>query len=397
MKVKFLDASGATSEATIGANIYQEAHDRGMTLDAYLASEYKTDEAKYGSVLQQMMASAGLYTKDDPSLGIRKPTMKQVYDGSCDSQFKAQGSAITADAIPASRILFPAAVLQLVENQLYGNRNSEIAMFDTFIASKQVIAGSRYEYPVLDYTRPEQARSSRIAQLAEPNLMMTLTVSEKGGTVPTFSLGLMISDQALQSQTLDFVALSMTRQAEVEAADRLDACIEAMINGDVDVGQAALTAKTVDQFDTSITEAGVITQKAWLKWLAFNRRIRTIDVCMMTIDTFLLLEARQGKPLKTEDSTDAPFSQRPDVIPTLMNLSIGAVKVYIVEDTVIPDNIIVGFDSRYAMRKITNSQANYQAAEQMVLRRANAMRWDWGYTVHRLYDEAWDMLSLSVS
>lgn len=393
MKVSFLDASGARSEVPIGVNMYQAAHTEGLTIDAYLSKQFKTDESRYGSPLCQFMASAGLFAKDDMSLGIRSPKMKAVMDGSCDSMFQAQGSAITADQIPASRILFPAAILQLVENQLYGSRNSEVALFNTFIASQQTIVGARYQWPVLDYTRPSVAQSSRIAQLAEPNLMMTLTASDKTGSVPTYSLGLMISDEAMQQNSLNFVALSMTRQAEIEAGSRLDECIGAMVNGDVDLGIGALTVQHAGTFDASITTSGVITHLAWIKWLAYKRRIRQIDVCLMTINTFFLLENRTGKPIVTTAASAEPFEEVPNIIPSLLNLSLSGVKVMLVESTVIADNLIVGFDSRYAMRKITNSEAEYSAAEQMVLRKANAMRWDWGYQIHRLYDQAWDVLS----
>jgi hypothetical protein len=199
----------------------------------------------------------------------------------------------------------------------------------------------------------------------------------------------------MKQNTLDFVALSMTRQAEIEAGNRLDECISAMVNGDVDIGQGALAVNKVSAYDSSITTDSVITHLSWIKWLAKNRRIRQINVCLMTIDTFFKVENRTGKPIKTEDSTAQPFDQTPDIIPTLLNLSLSGVKVMLVENTVIPDDVIVGFDTRYAMRKITNSEAEYSAAEKLVLRKANSMRWDWGYTIHRLYDQAWDVLSLT--
>lgn len=396
MKVKFLDTSGAATEATLPTNLYQLAHDSKMTVDAYLASKYKTDPTKYGSTMHQMFASAGIFLNDDATLGIRKTSVAAAMDGSCDSQYQAAGSANTADAVPASRILFPAAILQTVENQLYGNRNSEIALFDSFVADKQTVTGTRYQWPVLDYTRPTQAASSRIGQLAEPNLMMTLTASDKTGTIPTYALGLVISDEAMQQNTLDFVALSMSRQAEIEAGNRLDECISAMVNGDVDIGQAALAVNKVTAYDASITVAGTITHLAWMKWLAKNRRIRQINVCLMTIDTFFKVENRAGKPIVTTAASAEPFEEVPNIIPSLLNLSLSGVKVMIVENTVVPDDVIVGFDSRYAMRKITNSQAEYAAAERLVLRKGNSMRWDWGYTIHRLYDQAWDVLSLTL-
>lgn len=397
MKAKIRGVDGAQIEVSLNQNMYKAAHDAGMTVPTYLSTQFKTDESKYGSVFNQVMASAGLFAKDDPKNGIKAATVQAVMDGSCDTQFNvAAGGTNTADSIPASRILFPAAVLQMVENKLYGDRNSEIAMFDGFVAIKETIGGSRYEYPVIDYERPEKAKSSRSSQLAEPNLMMTLTTSDKQGTVPSFALGLQISQEAMRNSTLDFVALSVSRQAEVEAASRLDECIAAMVDGDADEGFAALPTTKVNVFDSSITQAGVITHKAWLKWLASKRRVRQIDIAWMTLDTFLKLEARTGKPLKEQDVTDKPFNERPNITPSLLNLSIGNVKVFLVEPGVIAEDVIVGLDSRYAMRKVTNAEAEYRAAEQLVMLKGEQMRWDWGYTIHRLYDEAWDVLVLAV-
>ena len=394
-KIAFIGVDGSRQEVSLSPHLYKEAHDAGMTVSAYLSSKYKTDEAKYGSVMKQAMASAGLFAKDDPANGIKAATVRAALDGSCDSMVAAGGTNV-ADAAPASRILFPAAVLEMVEDKLYGDRNSEIAMFDTFVANKQTISGTRYEYPVLNYDRPSQARSSRTSQLSEPNLMMTLTTSDKQGTVPAFALGLQISDEAMRASSIDFVSLSVSRQAEIEAAERLDQCIKAMVEGDTDAGFGALPVTKVNVFDSSIATNGKITHKAWLKWLARNRRVRQIGVAMMTLDTFLKVETREGKPLKDQDTTDKPFSERPNVIPSLINLSIAGVRVFIVEPEVVADDVIVGFDPRYAMRKITNSEAEYRAAEQLVMMKGQQMRWDWGYTIHRLYDEAWDVLSLTV-
>lgn len=392
MKVSFIDANGAQQKVDLNQNIYKAAHDKGMTIDAYLSSEYKTDETKYGSTMNQMFAGAGLFARNDPKHGIRAATIKTAFEGAQDSNYEARGGSNLADAIPASRLLFPAFVLSLVENQLYGDRNSEVAMFDSLVAVKETIAGTRFEYPVLDYKRPSQARSSRTSQLSEPNLMMVLTASDRQGYVPAYSLGLQISDEAAKSNTIDFVALSLTRQAELEAGERLDECIISMVQGDADAGFAALTPVAASVFDSAAT-GGVITHKAWIKWLASKRRIRTITHALMTLDTFIKLENRTGKPVKEADSSAEPFDQRPNIIPSLMNLSLGGVKVMIVESTVVADNTIVGLDSRYAMRKITNSEAEYKAAEELVMRKGSQMRWDWGYTVHRLYDEAWDVLT----
>jgi hypothetical protein len=67
-----------------------------------------------------------------------------------------------------------------------------------------------------------------------------------------------------------------------------------------------------------------------------------------------------------------------------------------VADGVIAANTIVGLDSRYAIRRVINAQAAYSAIEQYLLRRATAFRVDYGEYSHRLYDDAFSVMTLTV-
>ena len=64
------------------------------------------------------------------------------------------------------------------------------------------------------------------------------------------------------------------------------------------------------------------------------------------------------------------------------------------EPGVVPANTIVGLDSRYAIRKITNLQAEYSAAQELVMRRGQELRFDFGEVATRMYDNAFDVLQL---
>jgi hypothetical protein len=59
-------------------------------------------------------------------------------------------------------------------------------------------------------------------------------------------------------------------------------------------------------------------------------------------------------------------------------------------------NTLMGLDSRSAITRIRNSAAQYSAVEDFVLRRSKALRFDFSEISYRLFDDAFDVLSLTV-
>ena len=64
-------------------------------------------------------------------------------------------------------------------------------------------------------------------------------------------------------------------------------------------------------------------------------------------------------------------------------------------DSGFPANTILGIDSRYAIQRVTSTNASYQAQEEFVLRRSSAMRFDYGTLSRRLYNDAFEVLTFS--
>lgn len=387
-KVSILNAKGDPMEIGLSATLYREAHDNNCTVAQFLERKYgaETNSEKYGSVLEQVAASSGIFLRGDKQFGLRAPTCKEILDG----QAVMQAGVIVRDGVPASRIVFPAVILEMLENQLVKDYNTQAPIFEKMLAISDTIAGNRFEQPVVTFTKPEGARSQAIAQGALPPVMGVISVADVARKIPTFSLGLEITDEALKATTLDFVSLSLQRQVAAERDGRVEGYISAMVGGDADMGQAALA--TINQTDATLdpaAAAGTLTQKAWIKWLYRNIRKRRIDWIICTIGTALKIEARTGKPVVT---TDDPNSPRIDALQHLVNPAIGDVKMFIVDSTVVADDHIIGLDSRYAMRRVRNSEAEYTAVEEFVLKKTKAMRFDFGEIVYRLYDEAWDHL-----
>jgi hypothetical protein len=58
-------------------------------------------------------------------------------------------------------------------------------------------------------------------------------------------------------------------------------------------------------------------------------------------------------------------------------------------------NTIMGLDSRWAMYKISSSLAEYEVVESVVMRKVQQFRYDTGFVTGRLFDDAYDVLSLT--
>lgn len=384
----FTDASGARQEIELDATLYREAADNSMSVPELLARKFPTDSAQYGSTFEQVMAGAGYFMRGDKALGITKAKIGDLLEPRSMS-----AGVVTREATPVSRIIFPAVIQETMENKLKEDAASDVAIFNSLVAINEDIDGDIYTRAVIDYSVPEAARSQPISQLAEPATMMTLTVSDISRTIPSFALSMTISEKAMKSATIDIVALSLARQAEVEQAKMIDGFINMLVAGDVDYGMSALTAVKANTFDSSITANGVISHKAWVKWLRNNSRRRTIDWIMCDADTYLALENRVGKPTVYNDD---PTSPRFDALMSPKNLRVGAVNVFLLEPGVLPANTIVGIDSRYAIHKVRNLRAEYTGQENLVMRRGTSIRWDWSAMVYRFQDQAWDLLTLTI-
>lgn len=386
----FRDPSGAIQQLSMDVSMYALAGQAGMSLPDYLNRQYRTDANAYGSTFEQVCASEGIFMRGNAKLGIRASTMDQILNP------KVSAGITTTDSAPASRILYPAVFLLAIEDKLAQNYSNATLGLDQMIAVDDSINGARYEQPRINFSRPEGARSMATAQLANPPSMMTITVSDKPGTIPSWSLGLEISDQAAESQSLDLVTLSVARQIQVERNERAYAHLLALLNGDPDKGDISLSAagrvRTSTSFDPAAT-GGVLTQKAWVKYLANNSVARTIDMVVGDLDAGLAIEGRTGKPVITTDNANSKrINTEMEVInPQWPN----QVKFFLTMDPAWTPGTVMGLDTRYGVRRIRNLQADYSAIEAFVLRRAKAMRFDSGETVHRLFDTAFDVLTIA--
>lgn len=388
---KYFDQEGHTQQVDLSVDVYREAAQAGMSVEAYINSKHPVQQDS-APAFQQMLASEGIYLRNDEKNGIHASKLSDVLNGT------TMGASISnvRDSVPQSRILFPAAVLSAIEDKLARDLSTAASAFDRLVAITDNIPGTDFKRVITHYGRPEQGVSRSVAQLAPPSVMLSMTVSERTNSVPSQGLGIEWSDQYAQNTSLDMIALSVARQVAVERDRRANENTLALLNGDEDLGQGALSPANrvyVNELDSGATTAGELTQRAWIKFLYRGALVgRSIDWIITDIDGALAIENRKGKPVVTGDDATSP---RIDSQIRVANPLIPAnVNVFVTANPDWPAGHILGVDSRFGIARVNALGADYNAVEQNVIRRANSMRWDAGSISYRLYDEAFSLLVL---
>lgn len=404
----YIDNKGGVQQVTVDPSLYSEARRLQLTVPQYLNAKYPDADPKHGTAAQQIFASEGLIVLNGPNpMGLKPLPIREILDGPTPSA--ASPGNVSQNGSPfgsQSRILFPAAVIAAVESTLTKDRSTDTVTFNQMVATTVTIDGETFEQPVVDYSGkggPESAKAQRVAQLAQPPMMLRLTTSDRPRRIASHAIGLEVSDQALRSATLDMVALTMTRFFDVELDERVYRYISDLFSGNADLVVGAVSAVTSASLDSAST-GGVLTHRAWVKWLARNRKYRKISHIICDIDTYLKIEGRTGRPgTNNYDPTLARIDPQARAA-NMENIGFGNdVKFFIVDSAAeggpVPANTIYGLDSRYAVAKVINAAAAYQGSEEFALKRSTAMRVDWSEDVYRFMGDtdlrSFDALTIS--
>ena len=313
-------------------------------------------------------------------------------------QTGVQMGAITGtdgnDRSVAGRILFPEIVLRTIEAELRESKDDYFKAYENMVAMTQVVNGPRFEQPSINVTYPEGSASNRISELAEPDSMVSITTSAVSRKIPTKSIGLMISDEALAITTLDLVNIIMAAQARGERMRMVNEQMGVILNGDADFGEAGIVGFKANTLDASIVAAGALTHKAWIKFIRKDFRIKSLNYAIADLDTALAIEARSGKP--TRDTVYSGEGSNFNVNMTVDNLQAGSIPIFLVDTAVTGANTVVALDKNYGVRRVINVSANYSAVQEYVLRKAKAFRIDYAEMAHTLYGQAFSKMLLTL-
>lgn len=386
----YIDARGDKKPLDLSMDVYKGAAEAGMSFSQHLANQYPTNVEKHGSAMSQILEQCGIFVKPNKEYGIKASNM----DDLMNPKEAAGGSAITRDGVPASRYLFPAVILDIIEDKLHVDYSVNPDGLTAMVAIDQAIAGDRFDRPVINFNGPESARAAPVSQLSMPNAMLSITASDRSMRIPNWGIGLEISDQALKSTSIDLVGLAVARQAAVEGNERANGYILSLLNGDVDNGTVALSTlagkvQTAVSLDAAATSG--LTQKSWITWLSQRSVKRTITHVVTDLAGALAIEGRAGKPTVF---TDNPNSKRIDTLFEVINPQWQSnLKIFLSNDPNWPAKTIMGIDQRYGIHRVSSLTAQYSAVEQFIMKRSTALRIDRGEVVYRLFDEAFEVLT----
>jgi hypothetical protein len=339
-----------------------------------------------GTAFDQFKASVGLVRpgKDNP-FGFRSTKIGALLDGSAGFSANTQQNSSTFGT--ASRAFVNIAVIGEITAELQKDRNTDSTVFESMIANNISIDTEHFEQPVVDYATtggPEQAKATRVAQGAEPAKMMFFKTSDRIKRIGAWSIGMQWSDQALRNTTIDYVTRTVAHYLQVERDERVYRYINSLYSGDGDLNVGAVSAVTTTSLDAAAT-GGVLTHKAFVKFLARNRKLRKVTHLICDLDSYLKIEGRTGRP--GSNSYD-PTLTRVDPQAGLINVGFGNdVRIFLVDSAAdggpVPANTIYALDASVAISRVTNTAAAYNAVEEFAMKRSTAMRMDWAEEVFR--------------
>lgn len=390
MTIKYwaLDDKGNSSLKSVDIDVkaYKYAGEKGMSFRQYARTLASDFDPSRGDALDQMYAHSGLF--DSSKFNMPSMTLNDLANAPLAADFrKGDGN----DTSIGARLLFPQLILETMNEAALQNDGSDIlSVWEDMIAVSRNVAGQRADQPIINTTAPEESRSGRITQLGEPETMVSITVGDKSYRIPTNSVGLMVSNEAMQATTIDLVRVVMEAQSRGDRVRRVQEMMKAMVLGDADLGISALPVVQANSFDSSIVANGTITKRAYIKWLHSKQNTCNLNRVLTDIDTALTVDEGLLPSMTGQDSSKimTPFSG--------MNLKLTVPDMVPVQPDVFGAGLLVALDNRYAIQRFVNVSASYDAIEEYVMRKATGFRVDYGEMATRLYDDAWSVLSLTV-
>jgi len=386
----FIDAQGATQQFEVTLDLVKAASADRVSLREYVNAKLDTNAEVYGDAFSQLCESEGIVLKSNKKYGIRSPSLAAALEG----RTVLEAGAIVRTPSAQGRVLLMPAIGALIEDKLVSDLDMNANAFDGMVAQDDTIADEWLLWPEINFSGPEGARSQVTSQLAKPANFISITTAEKSVRIPTFSLGIEWSQQVTKYVNLDLLTLAIARQVATERNARANENLLALLSGDADMGQASLSSlgksATAASYDAAATTG--ITQLAWVSYLYNNSKKRRVTHLVTDIAGAMAIENRTGRPTVVQDN---PGSKRIDSKVYVSNPTWAPeLPIFIVDSTVgWPAKTILGIDARYAIHRVTSTNASYEAQEEFVLKRSSAMRYDFGQITRRLFLDAFDVLT----
>ncbi len=381
--LKYAGSDGKEKTYECDVDVYKKAADAGQTLRQFMRSQIHDHDRSRGDVLDQMMTAAAL---NDSVLNVGSAMSMAEIAGMADSSFRRNDQT---DNSLGARLLFPQIILETLNaNALRDDGSDILSIWPRLVATTRNVNGQKVDQPIIDTSAPEESRSGRITQMADPETMVQITTGDKSFRIPTYAIGLTISDEAMAATTIDLVRIVMEAQARGNRIRQINEQLRALVFGDKDRGIEALPVTKIGSFDPAIIANGTLTKRAYLKWLHSVQKTANISTVLTDIDTAIDVDDALLPKVVGQDASKivTPWGG--------VNLGITQPEIIPFDTEVFGADILVGLDPRYAIQRFVNVSAAYDAIEKYVIRRATSFRVDYGEMATRLHDEAWSVVSL---
>jgi len=404
MQVAYIDRSGGTQQWAPSAEELVAMVKSGDPI-AEMNRKFADADLSVGTAFDQFKASIGLVRPGSNNpFGFRATKIGALLDGSAGSSgFSANTQQNASPFGTASRAFVNIAVIGEITSEMQKDRTTDSGVFEQMIANNISVDTEHFEQPVVDYKTlggPEDSKAARVAQGAEPPKMLFFKTSDRIRRIGAWNIGMEWTDAALRNTNIDYVTRTVAHYLQIERDERVYRYINALYNGDGDLNVGAVAAVTSTSLDAAAT-GGVLTHKAFVKFLARSRKYRKISHLVMDLDTYLKIEGRTGRP---GSNNYDPTLTRVDPQAGLINVGFGNdVRIFLVDSAAeggpVPANTVYALDASVAISRVTNTAAAYTAVEAYAMKRSTAMRLDWAEEVFRSLGDSdlrpFDVLTIS--
>lgn len=405
MKVefKYRNTSGNISTGYMSLEDYRLAGETRMKPAAVVNARHSDADMTYGSAFEQGTKYLGIFPKGDTRYGILPTTLKDILDGSCTTKlsgFQLAGGTIVSPKspiggdTPSSRLFFPSIIMQIIEDELRADYGAEEAAWSRMFAINQSIQSEVWTQPVISYSGPGSQDMKPIGQNQMPANMVSITASETSRALGQIAIGLQVSQQALRDTTLDLVGIIVKEQTMGQRMRHLWRDISRVATGNPDANQEALTPVSFKTAFDATAAANTVTHDGYVKMLWNPERTYAWNALIGPLGSYMAIERRTGRPLAYDPKTSGYNSGNPGTYginpgePQLINFAMSNPMMMLIPDGILAANQVLALDTRFALARVTNVSANYQALEEQVLQRSLFWRWDLSEHVYRFREEA---------
>lgn len=400
-KIIYMNSESKPVEGSLGIDDVKAAQARDVSLTAYMNSKYPGHNPEYGTVVRQATAGQGVYLKSDPANGIQASTISVALGNTPPNVATLASTNSTSAGVPivaptqnsedtslVNRILFGENVLTIVEEHILDRRDDMIGQaMERLVAVRQAFPNGTFTQPLINTTDAQDVEGMYGAstQNTRPTSMVGISLSESSMRIPSYSIGVEITDQARNIVGLDLLTTIIGAHAKGLRVQMLYKDIARIMNGNPMVtGDAPLPTFTATSLDATILNVPMaLTDLAWYKFIMDDTMVNGYDMILCGKEEYRSIINRTGRP--TNPLGGYANNAFTTLDPTVMNLAaIGVPQVLILKDGTLPAGTIVAIDSSTALGEAVDSSANYQGTEHDQIIRSSQFRWDWSRLLYKL-------------